>query len=292
MKLLDGKALALKIETELAVFVKKLKKDGIQPKLAVVLVGENPASKIYVAKKQDACQKLGISSILKKLPAHSSQNEILEVVAKLNQDQSINGILCQAPFPKEVAAIKIFQAIDAQKDVDCFHPYNIGLLTLGNPTVIPCTPYGMIQLLIRHGFELCGKNIVVLGRSNIVGRPLSILCSLKRYNATVQVCHSATNHLAAQCRRADILLVGIGSPKFVGSDFVKEGAVVIDAGINRIQENGKNRIVGDVDFEAVKTKVAALTPVPGGVGPMTISMLLYNCINLTAVQNNLPKFNL
>ena len=292
MKLLDGKALALKIETELAVFVKKLKKDGIQPKLAVVLVGENPASKIYVAKKQDACQKLGISSILKKLPAHSSQNEILEVVAKLNQDQGINGILCQAPFPKEVAAIKIFQAIDAQKDVDCFHPYNIGLLTLGNPTVIPCTPYGMIQLLIRHGFELRGKNIVVLGRSNIVGRPLSILCSLKHYNATVQVCHSATNHLAAQCRRADILLVGIGSPKFVGSDFVKEGAVVIDAGINRIQENGKNRIVGDVDFEAVKTKVAALTPVPGGVGPMTIGMLLYNCINLTAVQNNLPKFNL
>lgn len=292
MRLLDGKKLATQIEGELALFVGKLKKEGITPKLVVLLVGENPASKIYVARKQEACERLGIVSISKKMPADSSMEKILQIVQELNEAKDVHGILCQSPLPQKMNEAKIFQTIHPKKDVDCFHPYNMGLLALGNPRFMPCTPYGVIQILVRSGFELAGKRIVVLGRSNIVGRPLSILLSLKKYNATVQLCHSATKDLAMRCREADILIAAIGKPEFVTCDFVKKDSILIDVGINRIQKNGKTKIVGDIAFEAVKEKAAAITPVPGGAGPMTIGMLLYNCINAAAIQNDLPRFDL
>lgn len=292
MRLLDGKKLATQIEGELALFVEQLKKKGITPKLAVVLAGENPASKIYVARKQEACDRLGIVSVAKKMPARATQEEILQVVDELNEAKDVHGILCQSPLPQGVEEARVFQTVHAEKDVDCFHPHNMGLLALGEPRFMPCTPYGVIQILVRGGFTLKGKRVVVLGRSNIVGRPLSILLSLKKYNATVQLCHSATKDLAARCSEADILIAAIGKPQFVTENFVKEGAVVIDVGINRIQTGGKNKIVGDVAFDRVQKKAAAITPVPGGAGPMTIGMLLYNCINAAAIQNNLPKFDL
>ena len=292
MNILNGKNIALTIEEELASFSKILKSKEIQPKLAVILVGENPASKIYVAHKQKACERLGINSVAKKMPAETSEAEILEVVQELNQNSEIHGILCQSPLPDGVNEPKVFQSITPLKDVDCFHPYNMGLLALGKPRFMPCTPYGVIQILKKSNIHLLGKRVVVLGRSNIVGRPLSILLSLKKYNATVQLCHSATEDLKSRCSEADILIAAIGKPEFVNADFVKKGAVLIDVGINRVQKEGKNKIVGDVDFASVKDKVAAITPVPGGVGPMTIGMLLYNCLNAAALQNNLETFNL
>lgn len=291
--ILNGKELAKTIELELKQFVTKLKEQNITPCLSVVLVGEDPASKIYVKRKQEACERLGIDTITKKLPSSTSKEEILQLVKELNLDKTINGILCQSPLPKGTDEDRIFKSISDEKDVDCFHPYNVGLLTLGNPRFMPCTPYGVIQILVRNGFDLKGKRVVVLGRSNIVGRPLSILLSLKKYNATIQLCHSATENLEQRCQEADILIAAIGKPEFITKKFVKKGAVVIDVGINRIQDsNGKNKIVGDVAFDDVKDITEAITPVPGGIGPMTIGILLYNTINATAIQNKLPIFDL
>ena len=295
MKLLNGKDLSGQLEAELKNNVDNLKAKGVQPCLVVVLVGEDPASTIYVRRKQEACERLGINSISKKLPATTSEAELLELVAELNQDKAVHGILCQSPLPKGTDESKVFRTISAEKDVDCFHPYNMGLLALGQPRFMPCTPYGTIQILVRNGYSLKGKRVVVLGRSNIVGRPLSILLSLKKYNATVQLCHSATEELEARCREADILIAAIGKPEFVTSEFVGDGAIVIDVGINRIEDKNApkgTRIVGDVAFEEVKEKTTAITPVPGGIGPMTISMLLHNAINAAALQNKLPKFEL
>ena len=292
MKLLNGRELASQIEIELKQYCQQLKKDSIEPCLVVVLVGDDPASAIYVKRKGEACQRLGIKSVTKILPASTSEAELLKLVTELNEDPNVNGILCQSPLPKGIDENKIFRSISAEKDVDCFHPFNMGLLALGQPRFMPCTPYGVIQILVRNNYNLQGKRVVVLGRSNIVGRPLSILLSLKKYNATVQVCHSATQDLAKRCSEADILIAAIGKPEFVTYEFVKEGAVAIDVGINRIKRDGKNCIVGDLDFDEVKEKVAAITPVPGGIGPMTIGMLLYNTINAAALQNNKPRFEL
>ncbi len=295
MKLLNGKDLSGQLEAELKKNVDLLKAKGVHPRLVVVLVGEDPASTIYVRRKREACERLGIDSVSEKLPETTNEAELLALVAKLNQDKSINGILCQSPLPKDTDESKIFRSISAEKDVDCFHPYNMGLLALGQPRFMPCTPYGVIQILHRNGYSLKGKRVVVLGRSNIVGRPLSILLSLKKYNATVQLCHSATVELETRCREADILIAAIGKPEFVTADFIKEGAVVVDVGINRIEDKNSprgRRIVGDVAFEEIKEKASAITPVPGGIGPMTISMLLHNAINAAALQHNLPKFEL
>ena len=286
MKLLNGKKLALQLEQELKETVDRLKAENIHPKLAVILVGENRASKIYVQRKREACKRLGIDSITKKLPTSATKKEILNSIATFNEEKSVHGILCQSPLPNGVNEREIFEAIHFKKDVDCFHPYNMGLLTLGSPQFMPCTPFGIIQLLQKNKINLQGKNVVVLGRSNIVGRPLSILLSYKKYNATVTLCHSGTKDLKSHLKEADILIVAIGKAEFVTAEFIKDGAVVVDAGINRIHKEGKNILVGDVHFASCLEKAAAITPVPGGVGPMTISMLLYNCINAAALQNN------
>lgn len=291
-QLLTAKPLVATIEEELKQHVATLATRAIQPKLAVILVGDDPASAIYVKRKQQACERVGIVSVSRILPASASEQQVLQVVAELNQDSSVHGILCQSPLPKGIDEELIFQTVHHGKDVDCFHPFNVGLLTLGTPRFMPCTPYGVIQLLTRNQIATAGKRVVVLGRSNIVGRPLSILLSLKQYNATVQICHSATTELAKRCRDADILIAAIGKPEFVTEEYVKDNAVVIDVGINRIDGAGKTSIVGDVAFQSVQNKASAITPVPGGVGPMTICMLMYNCINAAALANDLPTFTL
>jgi methylenetetrahydrofolate dehydrogenase (NADP+)/methenyltetrahydrofolate cyclohydrolase len=294
-KLLSGTDLSATILSELQTEVQSLNEKSIEPCLAVILVGDDPASQIYVNHKQRACEKTGLRSIKHIMPASIEQKELLALIDELNKDPAVNGILCQLPLPQQLDEPTVIAAIDPNKDVDCFHPFNFGLLTAGTPRFMPCTPFGVLQLLKRNGITTQGKQVVVVGRSNIVGRPLSILLSLKGWDATVTLCHSRTADLAKTCRQADIVIAAIGIPEFIKGDFIKPGAVVIDVGINRIDDPDSPkgvRLVGDVDFDAAAEVAQAITPVPGGVGPMTIAMLLLNTINAARYQAQLPPIEL
>src|SRR5512138_2174588 len=283
-KVIDGKAISAQIRAELAQEVAKLKAEkGVTPGLAVVLVGEDPASKVYVGAKEKACVELGLLSRKYALPATTSEAELLALVEKLNNDPEIDGILVQLPVPKQINDQKIIAAIHPDKDVDGFHPVNVGRLVVGTDGFKPCTPYGCIHLLKRSGVALAGAEAVVVGRSNIVGKPVSLM--LLAESATVTVCHSKTKDLGAVCRRADVLVVAIGKPKFVTADMVKPGAVVIDVGVNRLPDG---KLCGDVDYEPVAQKASQITPVPGGVGPMTIAMLMFNTVNSARRRAGLP----
>jgi methylenetetrahydrofolate dehydrogenase (NADP+)/methenyltetrahydrofolate cyclohydrolase len=272
-KIIDGKAIAAQVKQELAKEVKKLQAErNVTPGLAVVLVGESPASLVYVRNKQKACQELGIYSQKHELPVDISEEKLLEVVQELNEDPEIDGVLVQLPLPEHIDEQKIIRAINPAKDVDGFHPINVGQLFIGQAGFRPATPSGIIELLKRSEVEIRGKEAVIIGRSNIVGKPVALM--LLQEHATVTVCHTKTRDLPQVTRRAEILVVAAGRPKMVTADMVSEGVVVIDVGVNRVD----NKLVGDVDFEAVKEKAAAITPVPGGVGPMTIAMLMYNTV--------------
>lgn len=273
-ELIDGKKVSQHIREEVAREVEKLKNEtGITPGLAAVLVGDNPASEIYVRNKRKACGEVGIYSEEYKLPKETSETELLSLVEKLNNDAKIHGILVQLPLPEQINSTKILRSVSPSKDVDGFHPENVGLLVEGNPRFISCTPNGIMKMLDFYNIEIKGKEAVVVGRSNIVGKPTAIL--LLHRHATVTICHSRTTRLDEVTRRADILVAAIGRPNFITEDMVKEGVVVIDVGINR-DKDGK--LIGDVDFERVKEKASYITPVPGGVGPMTIAMLLWNTL--------------
>ncbi|UCZ57746.1 bifunctional methylenetetrahydrofolate dehydrogenase/methenyltetrahydrofolate cyclohydrolase FolD [Desulfurispirillum indicum] len=284
--ILDGKKLSQTILDELSAEVYALKSQGIQPGLAVILVGDDPASKVYVGSKQKTCEKIGILSKSSILPAATSQAELLSVVQQYNDDPQIHGILCQLPLPHHLDENEVINAIAPQKDVDCFHPDNVGRVLIGAPRFLPCTPHGVVQLIKRTGIETTGKHAVIVGRSDIVGKPLAAMMLQKDSgsnmgcNSTVTICHSATRNLEEVCAQADILVAAIGKPEFIKAHMVKEGAVVIDVGINRIDaDNSKGyRLVGDVAYDEVAPKSSAITPVPGGVGPMTIAMLMYNTV--------------
>lgn len=271
--IIDGKELARKTRENLKIDCKNLKQIGVQPKLAVIMVGDNPASKVYVKNKSKACEEVGIEYEEFLLPENTSQFELISLIEDLNNRKDVSGILLQSPISKHLNINEAFRTISPKKDVDGFHPINVGKLTLGQDTFVSCTPYGVMRMLEEYNIETEGKNVVVLGRSNIVGKPL-IQCCLNK-NATVTVCHSKTIGLKEYTQKADIVIVAIGKPKFLKADMVKDGAVVIDVGINR-DEN--NKLCGDVDFENVKEKASYITPVPGGVGPMTVAMLMNNVI--------------
>ena len=271
--LIDGKAISQQIKEELKEKALRLKAAGVEITLAVIQVGNDPASSVYVRNKKKGCAYVGIGSVSYELPNETTQEELLTLIRELNQKKEINGILVQLPLPSHIDEDTVIRAIDPQKDVDGFHPQSVGALCIGQPGFLSCTPAGIIQLLKRSGIEIEGKECVVLGRSNIVGKPMAIL--LLRENATVTVAHSRTRNLKEVTKRADILIAAVGKTKMITSDYIKEGAVVIDVGINR-DENGK--LCGDVDFESVEPLCSAITPVPGGVGPMTIAMLLNNCM--------------
>lgn len=280
--IIDGKTLAKKIRMELKEKCEELINKHIQPKLAVIMVGDNPASKVYVKNKSKACNEVGILYEEYLLEEDTTQEELIKLIKKLNEDKSINGILLQSPIPQHLDINEAFKAITYAKDVDGFTPSSVGKLCIGEDTFISCTPYGVMKMFEEYNIDLTGKNVVILGRSNIVGKPL-IQCCLQKH-ATVTVCHSKTKNLDEYTKQADIIISAIGKPKFVTSDMVKDGVIVIDVGINR-DENGK--LVGDVDFENVKEKASYITPVPGGVGPMTIAMLMNNVIKATIQQNNI-----
>lgn len=271
--LIDGKKISTEIKDETKAKVAELKAQGVEISLAVVQVGDNPASCVYVRNKKKACEYVGIKSVSHELPEETTEEELLNLIEELNNDDSINGILVQLPLPKHMDENKVIDAISPYKDVDGFHLMNVGALSTGQKGFVSCTPYGIIQLLKRSNIEIAGKHCVVIGRSNIVGKPMSML--LLRENGTVTVVHSKTQNMKEITKQADILVVAIGKPKFVDDTFIKEGAVVIDVGINRDEDN---KICGDVDFEKVEPKASAITPVPGGVGPMTIAMLMNNCL--------------
>lgn len=271
--LIDGKKISADIKGELKIETERLKREGTEITLAVVQVGNDPASTVYVRNKKKACEYIGINSLAYELPENTTQEELLSIVNQLNRDPRVNGILVQLPLPEQINEDIIINSICPEKDVDGFHPQNVGLLSIGQKSFVSCTPAGIIQLLKRSGIETEGKECVILGRSNIVGKPMALL--MLRENATVTVCHSKTKNLKEVTQRADILIVAIGKAKFITKEFVKEGAVVIDVGMDR-DEN--NRLCGDVDFADVLDKVSAITPVPGGVGPMTIAMLMNNCV--------------
>lgn len=272
--LIDGKKISAEIKDELKLKVEELNKVGKEVCLAVVLVGEDPASRVYVGNKKKACEYIGIKSLSYELPEQTSQEELLKLIDKLNRDESVNGILVQLPLPKHINEDTIINAISPDKDVDGFHPQNVGRLSIGQKGFVSCTPAGIIELLKRSGIAIEGKECVIIGRSNIVGKPMALL--MLRENATVTICHSRTADLKTVAKRADILIVAIGKPCFVNRDYVKEGAVVIDVGIHR---NENNKLCGDVAYDDVIDIVSAITPVPGGVGPMTIAMLMKNCVD-------------
>jgi len=251
-----------------------LQNNGETPHLAAVLVGNNPASEVYVKNKQQACEKAGIESTLHRLPEDVSQEELLKLLTKLNKEREVHGILVQLPLPRQIDESRILSAVSPLKDVDAFHPENVGRIVQGRPRFLPCTPHGVVQLLMRSHVDVAGKHVVVLGRSDIVGKPVAIMLMQRGLDATVTVCHSRTKNLGDLTRQADILIAAIGRPKFVTADVVKPGAVVIDVGINRTDAG----LVGDVDFDAVRAVAGFITPVPGGVGPMTITMLLHNTL--------------
>ena len=283
-RIIDGKAIAARMREELGEQVAQfLKETSLTPHLVAVLVGDDPASAVYVRNKQKACEKAGIKSTLHRLSAETTQEELLNLVKESNADDSIHGILVQLPLPKQIDETAILDAVAPLKDVDAFHPENVGLIVQGRPRFLPCTPYGIQQLLVESGTQIEGAHVVVLGRSEIVGKPMALLLMQKNNNAnaTVTVCHSRTNHLEEMTRTADILIAAIGSPKFVTREMVKPGAVVIDVGTNRVNE----KLVGDVDFDAVSEVASAITPVPGGVGPMTITMLLKNTLTAARIAS-------
>lgn len=280
MKIIDGKKLAKTTRENLRLEVEELKKIGINPKLAVIMVGNNSASQIYVRNKSRACDEVGIEFEEYLLPATTEQSELLNLIDKLNKQEDINGILLQSPIPDGLDINEAFRKISPEKDVDGFHPVNVGKLVLGQDTFVSCTPYGIMRMFEAYNIDLEGKNAVVIGRSNIVGKPMSH-CLLNK-NATVTICHSRTKNLAEITKRADILVAAIGKAEFVKADMVKEGAVVIDVGINRTEEG---KLKGDVDFENVSKKASYITPVPGGVGPMTIAMLMNNVVKAAKMQN-------
>ena len=283
-KVLDGRATAQEIHAEVKAGVDELRrKHGVTPGLAAVLVGDDPASAIYVRNKGRACQEVGIYSQTFNLPADTSQEELQTLIQRLNDDAQFHGILVQLPLPEHLNEGLAIGAVSPQKDVDCIHPLNLGLLSQGNSDFVPATPGGIQQLLLRNGYNPEGKHVVICGRSNIVGKPLAILLMQKRSgaNATVTVCHTGTPDLGAMTRQADILVAAMGRPRFITPDMVRNGAVVVDVGINRVEDASRRRgyrLVGDVDYDALLDKVEAITPVPGGVGPMTIAMLLVNTI--------------
>lgn len=282
-KIIDGKQIAAQMREELKADVARLKQRGIVPGLGVVLVGENPASVSYVTAKEKACREIGIYSDDNRLPADISQRDLIALISRMNSDPKINGILVQLPLPKHLNESEILFAINPEKDVDGFHPVNVGKMVAGQKSFLPCTPNGVVQLLLRSGVKIEGAEVVIVGRSNIVGKPLANMLIQKSAtgNATVTVCHTRTRNLSAHTLRADIIVAAAGCPKAVTADMVKAGAVVIDVGVNRVEDVTKKsgfRLVGDVDFEAVKEKASLITPVPGGVGPMTITMLLYNTV--------------
>lgn len=284
--ILDGKALAARLQNELMARVAEFKSQtGVTPCLAAVLVGENPASEVYVRNKRQACERVGIASQLHRLPASASQRELLDLVHRLNEaasTEAVHGILVQLPLPKQIEEKCILDAVHPLKDVDAFHPENVGLLVQGRPRFLPCTPHGILQLLIHHGIETAGRHVVVLGRSEIVGKPIAMMLAQRgpHADATVTICHSRTRNLPEITRQADILIAAIGQPRFVTAEMVKPGATVIDVGINRVD----GKLCGDVDFEAVHQIAGAITPVPGGVGPLTITMLLENTLAAARLQ--------
>ena len=287
-KLLDGKAIAAQIREEISLdVVDFIENNGIVPTLAAVLVGDDPASEVYIRNKRRGCEQVGIESKLRRLPADASQDDLLNLVAKLNKDHNINGILVQLPLPAHIDESRVLDAVHPLKDVDCFHPDNVGRLSQGRPRFLPCTPHGVQQLLHRYEIHTAGKEVVVVGRSEIVGKPMAMMLwqrdsqrGPEAANATVTLCHSRTAHIADVTRRADILIVAIGKAKFITADMVKPGAAVVDVGMNRTDEG----LVGDVDFDAVREIAGHLTPVPGGVGPLTVTMLLYNTLRAAAAQ--------
>ncbi len=272
-KIIDGKKISQEIKDELKVKVEALKAEGMNAALAVIQVGNDPASSVYVNNKKKACAYIGIESLSYELPEETTEEELLALVERLNEDGKVHGILVQLPVPKHINADKIIQTISPKKDVDGFHPENVGNLVIGEKGFVSCTPAGIIQLLKRSNIEIAGKNCVVIGRSNIVGKPMALL--MLRENATVTIAHSKTQNLKELCKTADILIVAIGKPQFITAEYVKEGAVIIDVGIHR-DEN--NKLCGDVKYDEVEPLASAITPVPGGVGPMTIAMLMNNCV--------------
>ena len=284
--IIDGKELAKKIRANLKIECEELKKKNINSKLAVIMVGEDPASKVYVRNKSRACEDVGIKYEEYLLDSKITQKELIELIEKLNNDKTINGILLQSPIPSNLDINEAFRTISPEKDVDGFNPINVGKLVLNQDTFVSCTPYGIMKMFEEYNIDLSGKHVVILGRSNIVGKPL-IQCCLQK-NATVTTCHSRTKNLSDMTRQADIIISAIGQPEFLKADMVKNGVVIIDVGINR---NDKGKLVGDVDFENVQKKASYITPVPGGVGPMTIAMLMSNVIKATEEQKK-EKSNL
>ena len=278
-KLIDGKVISAAVKERVKNEVAALKEQGITTGLAVIIVGEDPASKVYVNNKKKACEALGIISEEYALPENTTQEELLSLIDTLNKKESINGILCQLPLPKHLDEAAVINAISADKDVDAFHPVNVGKIMQGDYDFVPCTPAGIMEMLAFEGIEIAGKTCVVIGRSNIVGKPMAML--LLHKNGTVTICHSRTQNLKEVCKNADILVAAVGRPNFVTNDMVKDGAVVIDVGINRVD----GKLVGDVNFNDVCEKTSYITPVPGGVGPMTIAMLMQNTLTAAKKQN-------
>lgn len=280
-KIIDGRSISTAVKARVAKGVLDLKERGIDVGLAVIIVGNNPASKVYVANKKKACEELGIISEEYALPESTTEEQLLELIADLNGKKSINGILCQLPLPSHIDEKRVIDSISPEKDVDAFHPHNVGRIMIGDYDFVPCTPAGIMEMLEYEGIEVEGKRCVVIGRSNIVGKPMGML--LLHKNGTVTICHSRTRDLKEICRSADILIAAVGKAKFVTADMVKLGAVVIDVGMNRVD----GKLCGDVDFDMVEGIASAITPVPGGVGPMTIAMLMQNTLTAAKKQNNL-----
>lgn len=279
-KILDGKAVSARVKGELREKVAKMKEKGIKPGLAVVIVGNDPASRIYVNSKKKACSEIGIESFEYALAESTSEDELVELVERLNSDGRVSGILVQLPLPGHINEERVIMAIKPEKDVDAFHPVNVGKIMIGNPDFMPCTPAGVMELIKESGIEIAGKECVIVGRSNIVGKPQAMLLLAK--NGTVTICHSKTQNLEEVCKRADILVVAVGRAEMVKGNMVKPGAVVIDVGMNRLEGN---RLAGDVEFSSVSEVASAITPVPGGVGPMTIAMLMRNTVKASLLQN-------
>lgn len=289
--IISGNEIAKSIREEMKAEVAKMKQGGVVPGLVVIIVGEDPASQVYVRKKGEACLEMGINSETIRLPASTTDGELLSLIDKYNKDPKFDGILVQLPLPKHISEEKVLLRIDPGKDVDGFHPINVGKMVVGAETYLPCTPAGCQELLVRSGNSPEGKHVVVVGRSNIVGKPVAniLVQKAKGANATVTICHSGTKNLPEITRQADILIAAIGSPQFIKADMVKDGVVVIDVGVNRVNDptaKGGCRLVGDVDFEAVKAKAKAITPVPGGVGPMTITMLMKNTVKAAKIHHD------
>ncbi|MBD5140030.1 MAG: bifunctional methylenetetrahydrofolate dehydrogenase/methenyltetrahydrofolate cyclohydrolase FolD [Ruminococcus sp.] len=281
-KIIDGKAVSAKVKEQVRREAEVLKDQGIEIGLAVVIVGNNSASRVYVNNKKKACEEVGFTSYEYALPEETTEAELLELVEKLNNDDKVNGILVQLPLPKQINENSIINAIRPEKDVDAFHPENVGHIMIGDFSFLPCTPAGVMELIAETGVDVCGKNCVVIGRSNIVGKPMAML--LLHKNGTVTICHSRTKNLAEICSKADILVAAVGKAGFVTPDMVKEGAVVIDVGMNR---NSEGKLCGDVDYAACFDKAGYITPVPGGVGPMTIAMLMRNTLTAAKIKNNI-----